>query len=121
MEDYDNKEIGKLGERLAADFLQKRGYEIIDKNFTCPVGEIDLVARDNGTVVFIEVKSRSSNRFGLPIEAVDFHKRRKMVQVALFYMKKNNLSGFGLRFDIVSVLINRQEEKALLNLTKNAF
>ena len=116
-----NLDIGKFGENLAVDFLTKRGYKIADRNFSCPLGEMDLVARENGVVVFIEVKSRSSIRFGLPQEAVDFNKRRKLAQVALFYMKMNNLSGMGMRFDVVSVLINRAKMDAVIQLERNAF
>ena len=117
----NTKKIGQLGENLAVEFLKKRGYAILERNFSCALGEIDLIARQNGTIVFVEVKSRSSTLFGLPQEAVNFEKRRKISQVALLYINKNNLSGVGMRFDVISITFDRLSKVATISLIKNAF
>src|SRR4030065_448823 len=76
---------GRLGEDAAATFLTKEGYKIVERNFRCPLGEIDIVAVDKGVLVFVEVKTRSSNKFGLPEEAVNRRKQHQMAKTTQFY------------------------------------
>ena len=82
--------IGKFGQDLSAEFLQKRGYQIIGQNFYTRLGEIDLIAMDGNQLVFIEVKTRLGHNFGLPEEALNFDKAGKIKETALEYLTQNN-------------------------------
>ena len=111
--------LGCLGENRCIGFLKKKGYKIIGRNYRCPIGEIDIIARDKDVLCFIEVKTRRTHKFGLPKfglpqEAVNQHKRNKLIQVALSYIKKKNLEDSNLRFDVIAVSEDIQ-------LIKNAF
>lgn len=95
---------GDRGERLAADFLKKKGYKVVMMNYRTHIGEIDIIATEGDTLVFVEVKSRESVEFGEPFEAVDIRKRRKIANVALLYLKGLRLKKQPpCRFDVVSV------------------
>ncbi len=98
-----NKVKGDLGEMLACVFLRKNKYKILEKNFKNKVGEIDIIARLKKILVFVEVKNRSSDRFGLPCEAVGTFKQEKIKKVALSYLKAKNLLHQEIRFDVVEV------------------
>lgn len=103
----DNKrQTGKNYEVLAISFLEAKGYFIIEKNFQVRQAEIDLIARDGDTIVFVEVKYRSSVSSGHPLEAVTISKQRKICKAALFYMNKNKISpdNTSIRFDVIGIL-----------------
>ena len=103
----DNKrQTGKKYEVLAISFLEAKGYFIIEKNFQVRQAEIDLIARDGDTIVFVEVKYRSSVISGHPLEAVTISKQRKICKAALFYMNKNKISpdNTSIRFDVIGIL-----------------
>jgi len=118
----DNKKLlGSIGEKAASEFLEGRGYKIIEKNFRCKIGEIDIIAADNDVIVFVEVKTRSSNIYGQPSEAVNFYKQRKIVQTALTFIKKNKLYDWMSRFDVVEVILDDHHNAIDINLIKNAF
>jgi len=112
--------IGKTGEELAASLLVKNGYKILSRNYKIKLGEIDIVAKDKDTLVFVEVKTRLSDSFGLPCEAVSKFKQRQISRVAVAYLQKNNLLDEYARFDVVSVLFSRCGRHKL-ELIKNAF
>ena len=95
--------LGKKGEKISIEFLKKQGYKIVETNYRCSVGEIDIVAKDKDVLCFVEVKTRKSDEYGLPEEAVDRHKQRKLVKVALAYLEEKKVYGQDLRFDVVSV------------------
>ena len=99
------RKIGDLGEERACRILTEKGYKIIDRNFSCKIGELDIVAVKDGTISFIEVKSRNTTDFGLPCQAVNLHKQRNIKCTAEYYMKVNKWC-FGLqpRFDIFELL-----------------
>lgn len=112
----NKRAVGTEYEKRAADFLIKQGYEIIQKNFRCRFGEIDLVGRSDGYLCFIEVKYRSGTGCGFPSEAVDNRKRKRIVRAALTYLHFNNLpEDTPCRFDIVEIL---DDEYSVM---KNAF
>src|SRR6266478_949290 len=90
--------VGGSGERAAARFLRRQGYSIIARNYRCPAGEIDLVALDNGTVVFIEVKTRRGPAYGDPLEAVDSRKQRQIARVAMQFVSAHRLHDRAVRF-----------------------
>ena len=119
MKDKDKITTGKEGERIAADFLKKNGYRICETNFRCPIGEIDIIARDKNTLVFIEVKTRKSEELGYPEEAVGIKKQRKMSQLALWYLQQKKVADTDARFDVIAITLLPQGEE--IKLIKNAF
>ncbi|MRR17466.1 MAG: YraN family protein [Deltaproteobacteria bacterium] len=112
-------DVGKEGEKIAADYLKKNGYRIDEVNYRCPIGEIDIIARDKKDLVFVEVKSRKSDALGYPEEAVGCKKQAKMSQLALWYLQEKKLNGACARFDVVAIrtLPTGQD----IRLIKNAF
>lgn len=110
---------GEAGEALAARLLRKRGYQVIATNYRTPLGEIDIIARDGDTIVFVEVKARRSGRFGAPKEAVTPRKQRKISMVALFYLKTTRQSQARARFDVVSIRSGPQGPS--VEIIRNAF
>jgi putative endonuclease len=117
----DTKKIitGKEGEKIAAAFLKKNGYRIMEINFRCPIGEIDIVAKEKDYLVFVEVKTRKSMELGYPEQAVGIRKQKKMSQLALWYMQKRKIDDTNARFDVVAVSLI--PEKNEVKLIKNAF
>lgn len=116
----NKKILGNLGEKKASVFLKEKGYKILETNFKIKLGEIDIVAKDKETIVFIEVKTRTSQRFGLPCEAVDRAKQNKLRQVALAYLDRTKPNFKNIRFDVVSVIFNK-EGKTEISLICGAF
>ena len=94
--------LGKDGENIAAAFLEKKGFRIIEKNYRTVFGEIDIIAQDRGVIVFVEVKTRTDITFGHPFEAVNPKKREKIRKVALCFMKRQKKE-FPARFDVLSI------------------
>jgi putative endonuclease len=115
----DRKKTGKRGEEIAVSFLKKKGYTIVEQNYRCVFGEIDIVARHRGDIVFIEVKSRKSEDFGNPEEAVGFNKQRKISQIALNYLNEKGLNDHDARFDVVAIKLLPDDHK--VKLITNAF
>ncbi len=99
--------LGRTGERLAAEELSHQGYRILEQNFRCSYGEIDLVAEDEHDLIFVEVKTRRGNAFGLPEEAVTRRKQQKIVQVASYYLDLHACSNRSWRIDVVAVQLSR--------------
>ncbi len=99
--------LGKEGEEIALDFLRNKGFSIIRKNYRTVIGEIDIIAKDKGVIVFVEVKTRADNAFGHPFEAVDQRKREKIRKVALSFMKTQKKE-FPARFDVMSITKGRE-------------
>jgi putative endonuclease len=97
------KRTGKEGEDLAADYLVDAGFKIVERNYRCVFGEIDIVAKEGETLVFVEVKSRRSGAYGSPQMAVSREKQKKISQVALHYLQENRLGHRPARFDVVAV------------------
>jgi putative endonuclease len=96
--------LGERGERTACGFLKERGYEILEKNYKCKLGEIDVIALRRGRLAFVEIKTRSSGQFGMPQEAVDLRKQEKIFKVAQWYLKEKKLVKVPLAFDVVAIL-----------------
>jgi putative endonuclease len=111
------KLIGKEGEDRAAQFLSKQGYRILERNYRTRSGEIDLIALHQGEVVFVEVKTRTSNAFGAPELAVTPQKQQRMIKAALGYIKHKKLHQVPCRFDVVAISTAAKE----LELIRNAF
>lgn len=110
--------LGQRGENLAVAYLRKKGYKIIEQNYKTRIGEIDIIAIDGKTLVFIEVKTRESLEYGHPFESVNKNKRRKIANVAMLYLKR--LKDIPpCRFDVVSVYY--EQGRAEFNLIQDAF
>lgn len=113
---YNKRSVGSLYEEAAINHLKDKGYSIVAKNYRCRIGEIDIIARENGYLVFIEVKYRSSLNKGYPHEAISSHKMKKIINIAQYYMLTNNISyDSPCRFDVVTILESKIE------VIKNAF
>ena len=113
------QQFGEAGEALAARLLSKRGYKILETNHRNPLGEIDLIARDGDSLVFVEVKTRKSLHFGNPKWAVTPRKQRKLSMVALYYLKTTGQSQSKARFDVVAIHSTGPRPK--IELVRNAF
>ena len=105
-----HNDLGKEGELIAQKFLNKKGFKIIDRNWQHLRYEVDIIAYDKKFLVFIEVKTRSSMRYGFPDESVNFKKEKMLIDAAEIYLEKKDLFN-EVRFDIVSVIKNEKEEK----------
>ena len=106
MGSFEGREgLGKAGESLAERFLKRKGYEILKRNFKCRLGEIDLIAREGGEIVFVEVKSRIGTAFGFPEEQISRKKQRKLWCLSEFYLKRCPEDS-SARIDVVSVLLD---------------
>lgn len=116
----NSKELGKEGEKLACQFLRRKGYRIRERNYRYPGGEIDIISRDKGTLVFVEVKTRKTNDYGCPQESVTKDKQERIRKTALTYIKKNGWEG-DCRFDIISLLIGPEGKVVNMELIKDAF
>jgi putative endonuclease len=100
----NNKQVlGKEGERVAEQYLKKKGYKLVERNYRCSGGELDLIVLDRRVVVFVEVKTRTGHGFGSPIEAVEFRKQQRMVRAAQHFLAAKNLHQRDARFDVVGV------------------
>lgn len=101
----NNIRVGDLGENAAADYLQEAGYELLARKYRLKIGEIDIIAKINETIVFVEVKTRSSNQYGFPAEAVTYRKQQKIINTALCYLNYINKSTACCRFDVMEIFL----------------
>ena len=104
---YFKQEFGKEGEDVAAQYLKEKGYKILDRNFACKRGEIDIVAFKDEQIIFVEIKSRTSTKYGLPSEAVTKEKKKKkikhLLRTAETYLIIKNLMDIDVRIDVIEV------------------
>ena len=111
---YYKLRIGDYGQKLAVDFLTKRKYRILSEKFFTKDGEIDVIAEQAGQLIFIEVKTRLSDKFGLPEEAVDRQKKEKMQQAGLNYLADKQVNNDNYRFDCIAIEIDKKNKKAVI-------
>lgn len=116
----NRKTLGNWGERLAGAYLQKQGYAIIESNYRCRYGEIDIVAKDGPVWCFVEVKTRKSDRFGRGFESITAVKRTHITKTAVFFLNQRGLDDAPARFDVVSIDFFTETEYKI-ELIKNAF
>ncbi len=114
-----NQQFGEISESIAVEHLKKHGYRILEQNYRTKLGEIDIIAKDKGVLVFIEVKARKSYRFGNPKWAVTPKKQRKISMVALYYLKATKQKDVRARFDVVSIYPMHGNQG--IEIIKNAF
>jgi len=115
----NNNSQGKISEAQAAVFLESRGYQILFRNYKAQGAEIDIIAREKDTICFIEVKSRSSDRFGSPQEAVTSAKQQKISRAASMFLQENDLQDRSCRFDVVGII--RRQGREEFSLIRDAF
>ncbi len=96
-------QVGITGEKIARKYLAKKGYKILENNFRVSFGEIDIIAEKNNCICFIEVKSRNSNKFGIPEESITSYKKNKIIKVAKSYIKNKRIEKKLFRFDIITL------------------
>lgn len=116
-----NKLLGAFGENMACSYLEKNGYRILERNFSCKAGEVDIIAMEGDIIAFIEVKCRTGIGYGSPSEAVSYYKQNRIVKTALFFMTKYKIFDYMCRFDVIEVLTDGTTEDTSINLIKNAF
>ena len=106
----DHNILGKKGEELAAQFLEKLGYQIIALNWHEKKFEIDIIAQDQNQLVFVEVKTRTTDYFGSPVEAVTPAKQKHLVEGANYYIEKHDID-LECRFDVIAIILNNNQQK----------
>ncbi len=116
----DNRQKGRFGEKKAMTYLINHGYTIVDINYYCRYGEIDIVAKKAGIFVFVEVKARTSNAYGTPAEAISFIKQKRMVQSVQDYVQRNKIENYPLQMDVIEVYL-LEDNRYNVNHIKNAF
>ena len=112
-----NRILGSYGEDLAIKYLVEKGYRILNRNFYTYKGEIDIIAKINKLIVFIEVKTRTSKKFGKPVESVNLSKINHLILAGNYYVFKNNLQNREIRFDVIEISI--EGSRAIINHIKN--
>lgn len=118
---YSKKEIGDLGEDIACKYLLKKKYRIIIRNFQKRYGEIDIIARNsNDILVFFEVKTRTSNRYGTGAEAVGYYKQKRLVKTAYFYLNENKIRYDNFRIDVLSIDLDFRKRISRITHFRNA-
>ena len=115
---YYKQQIGKNGENIAVDYLRKNGYKILDRNFYCWWGEIDIIAQDKNEIVFVEVKSRSNNNYGKAAEAVNSVKKIHLWKSIEFYLYVKKIPNSFIRIDVIEIYIS--DGKVKINHIKKA-
>ncbi|MFI3209801.1 MAG: YraN family protein [Peptostreptococcaceae bacterium] len=117
----NNKQKGDFGELLATNYLIKNKYSIISRNYRVSFGEIDIIAKSYDTIIFVEVKARSSTYYGYPSEALSIKKQEKIIETSKVFIQEFNLENLNIRFDVIEVYLKTKEinhiENAFLDLT----
>jgi len=114
------KDTGILGEKLAKDFLKKKGYRITETNYRCPEGEIDIVAKHSDYLVFVEVRTKTSREFGSPEESITPAKKERMKATAAHYQQTHHNLPSLWRIDVVAVELNQKGKPSRIELIENA-
>ncbi len=111
---WSNKKIGNLGEAAAGSLLKEKGYQILQKNYSVIAGEIDIIAKKEDMIVFVEVKTRTTDRYGRPEESINAARVGRIRKVARYFLKGfKGSSGYDIRFDIISILADRKRLERL--------
>ena len=117
------QKIGERGEKVAADFLYRKGYTLLEKNYRTRTAEIDIIAKEGDCICFVEVKTRTTLKKGLPKESVHNLKQQKLISGASFYLKEKRLNNQRVRFDVVEIFFTNgtPDKNPKITLIKNAF
>lgn len=114
-----NKIKGNFGEDVVNQYLSKNGYEVLERNFQCNFGEIDIIFRDKNEIVFSEIKTRNGVKYGYPAESVTYLKKKHIYNTAKYFLYKNGLLNKFVRFDVIEVYLNNK--KPIINHIKSVF
>jgi len=115
------KELGRQGEERAARYLRKKGYKILDRNYYTRYGELDIVCEYKREIIFVEVKTRKSLKYGTPEEAITYRKMNHIKKAALIYLNEKEQAYVGIRFDVLTIIVDEKNKKLLINHIENAF
>lgn len=116
---HHNLLIGKIGEEIATKYLQNNSIIVIQRNFYCRFGEIDIIAKDKNELVFIEVKTRTTNKYGKPSEAVNLQKQKHLRKSIEYYLYSNKITNAKVRIDVMEIYLNKAKSK--LNHIRNIY
>ena len=116
----NRKALGEMGERWAREYLERNGYRILETNFRCREGEIDIVAQHEDCLVFVEVRTKTGSRFGTPEESVTAAKQEKLVSVAMSYLQTHDDLPSEWRIDVVAIEVSPNGRVARTELIRNA-
>jgi putative endonuclease len=111
--------LGRDGEQIAEKYLRKKGYRLVERNYRCPLGELDLIALDRRVIVFVEVKTRVDESYGPPLESVHPRKQQKMIGAAQYFLSQHKLQDREARFDVVGVSLTG--DTPVIEHIENAF
>jgi putative endonuclease len=114
------RDTGILGEKLAGDFLSQNGYHILETNYRCPEGEIDIIAKHGDTLVFVEVRTKMSRQFGSPEESITPAKMKRLMAVASHYGQNHNNLPDSWRIDVIAIELNQNGQVSRIELVENA-
>ncbi len=117
----DNQNTGRLGEEIAVSYLKSKGYVILQKNYRSHWGEIDIVAKKNSTLSFVEVKTRKSANYGKPYEAVNLSKVKKLMRPVQYFLLQNNYKEYKLSLDVISIMLSIEGTVDKLKHFKNIY
>ncbi|GAB6170038.1 YraN family protein [Clostridium carnis] len=120
MKNY-NKDIGNYGEEIAYNYLKNKGYYTLAKNYRNKFGEIDLICKKDGIIIFIEIKSRYSNLYGTPKESVTYSKQKQIINLCKFFINYKKLFQYNCRFDVVEIFFNNINNTYIINHLEDAF
>lgn len=111
--------LGQRGERVAEQYLRRKGYKLVERNYRCPTGEVDLILLDRRVIVFVEVKTRSDHSFGTPLEAVEIRKQHRVIRAAQYFLNQKGLHHREARFDVIG--ISWPQSEPIVEHIQNAF
>ena len=114
------RDVGIMGEKIARDFLEKKGYHIIETNYRCPEGEIDIIGRHNDSLVFVEVRTKTSLEYGSPEESITSAKKNRLIKIAGYYQQTNINLPAQWRIDVVAIELTQRGEPLRIELIENA-
>jgi putative endonuclease len=113
-------ELGRWGERVAVEKLMAAGYTIVAQNYRCAKGEMDIIARDGEDLIFVEVKTRRGDRFGRPEEAITYHKAKRLLRVAEYFLQEHGLEDVNWRVDVIAIELDVRGRVLRIEQTPNA-
>ena len=113
------QKIGKLGEEMAKKYLMKKGYKVLQHHYCLRGGEIDLIVKKREMLIFVEVKTRTSDKFGAPEESINYFKQKKLNKAIRNYLFLKDINNLSYQFDVISIILHKQRKKALIKHFKN--
>jgi putative endonuclease len=113
--------VGNYGENIALNYFFKNGYTLLRKNYRTKQGEIDIILKKNDILCFVEVKTRYNNNFGSPSQCIDFKKKKRIIKASLLYIYSEKLMTYNVRYDVVEVILNYNNDSFKVHHIESAF